>query len=157
MVAMETKVCHMIQLWTSFQKNLTVDCSYKRNMVFKRGKQCAPLAAGAQKKPGLDTVKQLTRDPTKKNEKRVNEGLKRLAKNGCISKEKLEKLRLPEGSSCAPLLYGRVKLHKEGHPLRPIVSSVGSCAHKVGKEVARVLAPYSRGVASYIKHTIFGG
>ena len=83
----------------------------------------------------------------------MNEGLKRLAKNGCISKEKLEKLRLPEGSSCVPLLYGRVKLHKEGHPLRPIVSSVGSCAHTVGKEVARVLAPYSRGVTSYMKNT----
>ena len=26
MVAMETKVCQVIKLWTSFQKNLTVDC-----------------------------------------------------------------------------------------------------------------------------------
>ena len=26
MVAMETKVCHVIKLWTSFQKNLTVGC-----------------------------------------------------------------------------------------------------------------------------------
>ena len=25
-VAMETKVCHVITLWTSFQKNLTVGC-----------------------------------------------------------------------------------------------------------------------------------
>ena len=25
-VAMETKVCHMFKLWTSFQKNLTVGC-----------------------------------------------------------------------------------------------------------------------------------
>ena len=25
-VAMETKVCHVIKLWKSFQKNLTVDC-----------------------------------------------------------------------------------------------------------------------------------
>ena len=60
--------------------------------------------------------KQLTRDPTRKNERRVNEGLKRLAKNGCISKEMLARLRLPEGSSCAPLIYGRVELHKELRP-----------------------------------------
>ena len=25
-IAMETKVCHVIKLWTSFQKNLTVGC-----------------------------------------------------------------------------------------------------------------------------------
>ena len=25
-VAMETKVCHVIKLWTSFQKNLVVGC-----------------------------------------------------------------------------------------------------------------------------------
>ena len=25
-VAMETKVCHVTKLWTSFQKNLTVGC-----------------------------------------------------------------------------------------------------------------------------------
>ena len=25
-VAMETKVCHVIKLWTSFQKNLIVGC-----------------------------------------------------------------------------------------------------------------------------------
>ena len=42
MVAMETKVCHVIKLWTRFQKNLTVDCYYKRNMVFKRGHNVPP-------------------------------------------------------------------------------------------------------------------
>ena len=26
MVPMETKVCHVIKLWTRFQKNLTVGC-----------------------------------------------------------------------------------------------------------------------------------
>ena len=42
MVAMETKVCHVIKLWTSFQKNFTVGCSYKRNMVFNRGGTMCP-------------------------------------------------------------------------------------------------------------------
>ena len=42
MVAMETKVCHVIKLWTSFHKNLTVGCQYKRNMVFKWGHNVPP-------------------------------------------------------------------------------------------------------------------
>ena len=93
---------------------------------------------------GKEPFKVLTKDPTKKNEKRVNDDLKRLAKNGSINKETLGYLRLTEGSSRVPLLYGRVKLHKDGYPRRPIVSSVGSCTYKVAKQVARVLAPYSK-------------
>ena len=54
LAAMETKVSHVIKFWTSFQKNLTVGCQYKRNMVFKRGGTMCPLATGAPKKPGLD-------------------------------------------------------------------------------------------------------
>ena len=54
---METKVCHVIKLLTSVQKNLIVGCYYKRNMVFNFGAQRAALATGAQKKPGLDRVK----------------------------------------------------------------------------------------------------
>ena len=85
---------------------------------------------------GKEPFKVLTKDPTKRNEKRVNDELKQLAKNGSINKETYVYLRLSEGSSCAPLLYGRVKLHKEGYPLRPIVSSVGWRTYKVAKQVA---------------------
>ena len=56
MVATETKVCHVIKLWTSFQTNLVVGCEYKRTMVFKRGAQCAPWPQDQKKKPGLDRV-----------------------------------------------------------------------------------------------------
>ena len=48
-VAMETKVCHVIKLWTSFPKNLIVGCYYKTNMVFKRGHNVPTLATGAKK------------------------------------------------------------------------------------------------------------
>ena len=41
-VAMETKVCHVIKPWISFQENLIVGCYYKRNMVFKRGHNVPP-------------------------------------------------------------------------------------------------------------------
>ena len=50
MVAMETKVCHVIKLWISFQKNLTVDCSSKRKMVFEReGTMCPPGRRSSKK------------------------------------------------------------------------------------------------------------
>ena len=55
-VAMETKVCYLIKLWTSFQKNLIVSCSYKRNMVFKRAQCAIPNHRSSKKKPGLDRV-----------------------------------------------------------------------------------------------------
>ena len=48
-VAMETKVCHVTKLWTSFQKNLIVGCEYNRNMVFKRGHIVPLPATGAPK------------------------------------------------------------------------------------------------------------
>ena len=90
--------------------------------------------------------------PTRSNEKRVNDELKRLNKEGRMSKT-LAALRLQAGESRPPLFYGRVKLHKEGAPLRPIVSTVGSCTYKVAKGVARVLAPCSQQVESYIRNT----
>ena len=102
---------------------------------------------------GKHPFKQLARDPTSKNEKRVNDLLKKLEKDGAVDKKLLSALRLPVGSSQPPLFYGRVKLHKQDYPIRPIVSAVGSCTHKVAKTVERCLAPYSRKVPSYIKNT----
>ena len=57
MVAMETKVCHVIKLWTSIQKKLNSRLLVQEEHGFQKGAQCAPLDAGAQKKPGLDRVK----------------------------------------------------------------------------------------------------
>ena len=91
--------------------------------------------------------KRLFRDPTKENEKYVNDELKRLHKGREICDKTLSTFRLKAGSSRTPVFYGRVNQHKENNPLRPIVSSVGSCTCKVAKFVARVLAPYSREVS----------
>ena len=57
------------------------------------------------------------------------------------------------GNEIPPLFHGRVKLHKVGESLRPIVSTVGSCTYKVAKGTARVLAPYCQQVESYIQNT----
>ena len=50
MVAMETQLCHVIKLWTSSQKNLTVGCKYKRNKVLKRGHNVPPWPQELKKK-----------------------------------------------------------------------------------------------------------
>ena len=102
---------------------------------------------------GKQPFKQLCRDPTRNNDKRVNDVLKRLNKEGRLSKKTLAALKSQVGESRSPLFYGKVKLHKEGAPLRPIVSSVGSCTYKVAKGIAKILAPYSQQVESCIRNT----
>ena len=56
-VAMEIKVCHVVKLWTSFQEKLNSRLLVQEKHGFQNGALCAPLATGAQKKPGLDRVK----------------------------------------------------------------------------------------------------
>ena len=49
---METKECHVIKLWTSFQEKLNRILLVQEEHRFQKGAQCAPLAAGTKKKPG---------------------------------------------------------------------------------------------------------
>ena len=39
------------------------------------------------------------------------------------------------------LFYGLPKIHKEGTPLRPIVSSIGAVTYSTSKELSRILKP----------------
>ena len=55
-VAMKTKVCHVIKLWTSFQK-LNCRLFIQEEHGFQKGAQCAPLPQEQKKKLGLDRVK----------------------------------------------------------------------------------------------------
>ena len=44
-------------------------------------------------------------------------------------------------ASTLPQLYGLPKVHKDGIPLRPIVSAIGSPTYSLSKELARILSP----------------
>ena len=79
--------------------------------------------------------------------------LRELEQEGAISKKSEAALQVMGHSSRPPLFYGRIKLHKEEKPLRPIVSAVGSCTYKVAKAVAQVIAPYNEQVVSYIRNS----
>ena len=46
---METKVCHVIKIWTSFQKKLNSRLLVQEERGFQKGAQCAPLATEAKK------------------------------------------------------------------------------------------------------------
>ena len=46
----------------------------------------------------------------------------------------------PTGAG-SPKFYGLAKVHKEGTPLRPIVSSIGAVTYITAKELSRILKP----------------
>ena len=81
----------------------------------------------------------LRRDPTVKTENRISDALKRLQQQGYID-EKLRDRLTPRYSN-PPQLYGLPKIHKDGVPMRPIVSAVGSPCYRLAKELARILTP----------------
>lgn len=49
-------------------------------------------------------------------------------------------LWLLEENPNPPHMYGLPKIHKEGHPMRPITSGIGSAPHKVAKFLAKPLS-----------------
>ena len=78
-------------------------------------------------------------DNTLQQERALQAFLLRAHKNGNISKEIYERIR-PVGAS-RPRLYGLPKLHKDGVPLRPILSMINAPQHELAKWLAEVLHP----------------
>ena len=92
-------------------------------------------------------------NPTRRNEERVNDVLKRLADKGKISKELHASRRVSADGTKPPLFYGSVKVHKDNYPLPPIVSMIGTAIYHRSKYVSHILTPYVRQAPSYIKNT----
>ena len=93
----------------------------------------------------------LKRNPTRSNEKPVNDVLKRLAD---ISKERNASPRVPSNGTKALLFYGSVKVHNDSYPLRAIVSMIGSATYSMSKYVSHILTPYVRRTPSYIANFV---
>ncbi|XP_050924570.1 uncharacterized protein LOC127140827 [Lates calcarifer] len=87
---------------------------------------------------GVVTCETLKRDPTSRYKKKVTEYLQQLQKEGIIDKAQYYRL-YPQDS--IPCLYGLPKIHKEGAPLRPVVSSINSVTYNIAKHIAKILAP----------------
>ncbi|XP_072392054.1 uncharacterized protein [Diabrotica undecimpunctata] len=69
-----------------------------------------------------------------------------------IKKEHHFQLIPREKSSRCPKLYGLPKVHKDGLPLRPIVSSIGSPLQPLARFLAEKLQPYAEEADSYVKN-----
>ena len=65
--------------------------------------------------------------------------LKSIKAEGDIS-EAVYKRLYPTGAG-SPKFYGLPKIHKEGMPLRPVVSSTGAATYSTSKELSRILEP----------------
>ena len=78
-------------------------------------------------------------DPTNKYQTKHIALLKSIKTEGVINESTYKRL-YPTGAG-SPKFYGLPKIHKEGIPLRPIVSSIGAATHSTSKELSRILKP----------------
>ena len=78
-------------------------------------------------------------DPTNKYKTKLTALLKSIKTEGGINESTYKRL-YPTGAG-SPKFYGLPKIHKEGTPLRPIVSSIGAVIYSTSKELARILKP----------------
>ena len=85
------------------------------------------------------TYEQLQKDPTTSYTRKVREALKTIENKGNLSRSQY--LKLYPSDRSAPLFYGLPKVHKEGVPLRPIVSSIGSATYEISKFLVGILSP----------------
>ena len=82
------------------------------------------------------TYKPLNKNPLDNEIKNFNSKIKSILKdnNDLLSKIKINAPSLP-------YLYGLIKTHKPNLPVRPIISSVGSCTYKLSKYLVAILSP----------------
>ena len=93
----------------------------------------------------------LPSDPTIKHKNKLISLLKSIKGDGGINDNLYRKL-YPTGAS-SPKFYGLPKVHKEGIPLRPIVSSIRSVSYETAKELSRILKPLVGKTSYHVKNT----
>ena len=98
-----------------------------------------------------ERYKALKTDPTGRTKSRMINLLKKIKSEGGIDDILYKKL-YPTGA-VTPKFYGLPKIHKDGVPLRPIVSSRGSITYEVAKELSRILKPLVGSSPHHIKNT----
>lgn len=70
-------------------------------------------------------------------EKKVNDQIEHLHITGQIST--MEKHTLQSNDSIPPRIYGAIKTHKQGHPIRPIVSTINCPTYKLSKYLNKII------------------
>ena len=88
-----------------------------------------------------------TADRTATIETKLQNRLRELLNSEQLPKQVYDEVR-PTGSQ-RPQMYGLPKTHKEGTPLRPILSTVGSSHHELAKWLASILQPVLEQFSTY--------
>ena len=95
--------------------------------------------------------KRLDGDDTKKRECSLQHKLRRLHAQGKFPENIYRKI-LPCGSK-AGVLYGLPKIHKEGSPIRPIISAIGTYTYNLAKHLDEIIKPILSKSSFMIKDT----
>ena len=93
------------------------------------------------------SYRKLTMDPTNSTERKTT----MLIKKSTLTEDQHKKLN-PTGSR-PPRLYRLPKIHKEGFPLRPIVSNTGAPTYQISKHLAEILGPLTRRSTHHVKNS----
>ena len=93
--------------------------------------------------------RKLQEDPTATNMKLVNDTIERFKKQKLINEKVAEGLKRNDPKT--PKFYLRSKIHKEGNPGRPVVSSVNCHTANISKYVDYHLQPIVNEIPSYVK------
>jgi hypothetical protein len=104
-----------------------------------------------------DSYEELTKDPTKDLETRTAAKWRSFITRGLLTKEEVAGLEVKAPK--LPRMFSLVKLHKQGYPLRPVVSNVDSVlsqsAHLIDNKVKPVLLEdprYLRDTKQLLRH-----
>ena len=94
---------------------------------------------------------QLSKDQTAENNETVDNVIERFQKENLITKSVAEGLKttLPR----TPRFYIQPKIHKQGNPGRPVISSVNCHTSNISKYVDYHLQPIVQQIPSYIQGT----
>ena len=89
--------------------------------------------------------------PTEGYSSIVNNRLDELTEDGDLSQEIAEGLK--SDNPRTPHFYMLSKIHKEGNPGRPVVSSIDSHTSKISKYVDYHIQPIAKEIKSYVRDT----
>ena len=106
---------------------------------------------GMRKLNDRNYYQKLDKNPTVDHEKLVNNTIDDLVSGNAIDEDTASLLR--PSKSRTPKYYILPKIHKEGMPGRPVVSSVSSPTEKISAFVDEFLKPMAQELPSYIKDT----
>ena len=98
-----------------------------------------------------NTYKVLKKDPTNSLKNKLISILKDIKQAGALSTSKIQTTLSHQCSP--PKFYGLPKIHRVGTPLRPIVSSWGSIAYGVAKELSYFFKPLAGQSPYHLKNT----